>query len=295
MNRHQDDLCRDLAALGGAGDAFEPDPWRSDLGVGETRQLIGGAALERAAVNRSDVAGDALPGAATEHRPELHGAAFRATGLSVVVHPRNPHAPAAHLNVRLITAGARWWFGGGFDLTPCYGYVEDCVDWHRTARQCCGVLGDADTFYGSFKRACDEYFHLPHRREARGIGGIFFDDLALDGDFPRCQDFALGVAAGFARAYLPILGRRIGSDYGEAERAFQLHRRGRYVEFNLVHDRGTRFGLQSGGRIESILASLPPEVRWGGGDRSEEERLLRDFLAPRDWLAQEVRSGGAAP
>jgi coproporphyrinogen III oxidase len=226
--------------------------------------LEDGPVIEKAAVNFTHARGDRLPSAATERRPELAGAAFQAVSLSLIVHPRNPYAPTSHANLRLFSAeppsgNAVWWFGGGFDLTPYYGFDEDAVHWHQVARDACRPLGgDA---YARLKRACDEYFFLPHRREPRGIGGLFFDDLA-EGGYERCFEFVRSVGDHYLGAYRPILARRKETPYGERERDFQLYRRGRYVEFNLVYDRGTRYGLQSGRRIESVLASLPPAVHW---------------------------------
>lgn len=256
--------------------------------------LSDGPVLERAAVNFSHTVAPKLPRAATERRPELAGRAFQAVSLSLIVHPRNPYAPTTHANLRFFhlerpAGDPEWWFGGGFDLTPYYGFEEDAVHWHRTARRACEVLGDGA--YRRFKEQCDAYFYLPHRGEPRGIGGLFFDDLK-EPSFDRVFAFVKSVGDHFLPAYLPILRRRKALPYGERERDFQLYRRGRYVEFNLVYDRGTRFGLESGGRVESILASLPPLVRWRHDWRPEpgsaEERLYRDFLRPRDWLADEA-------
>jgi coproporphyrinogen III oxidase len=271
---------------------FRADCWERDGGGGgETRVLADGRVFERAGVNVSQVRGDRLPPSASAQRPELAGRDFQALGLSLVLHPRNPHAPTTHLNVRCFVATMPdappvWWFGGGFDLTPYYGYEEDARHWHATARTACAVYDQ--TAYPRFKRGCDEYFYLPHRRETRGIGGIFFDDLN-EGGFAHCFTFMRSVGDHFLEAYLPILERRKDMPYGEREREFQLYRRGRYVEFNLVHDRGTLFGLQSGGRTESILMSLPPLVTWRYDWRPEpgtpEAILYERFLKPRDWLA----------
>jgi coproporphyrinogen III oxidase len=237
------------------------------------------------------VHGARLPPAASRLRPELAGRPFEALGVSLVIHPRNPYVPTSHCNVRYFQAGDAndtpvWWFGGGFDLTPCYGFDEDAVHWHRTAAAACAEHG-ADS-YRRFKQRCDEYFYLPHRGEARGIGGLFFDDLA-DGGFERCFAFTRSVGGHFLPAYRPIVARRKGLDYAERERQFQLYRRGRYVEFNLIYDRGTLFGLQSGGRTESILMSLPPLVAWRYAWQpkpgSPEARLYERYLKPRDWLA----------
>jgi len=262
------------------------------------RVLEEGAAIEKAAVHFTHARGDRLPPAATERRPELAGHAFEAVSLSLIVHPRNPYAPTSHMNLRCFVArpaAARggsgtsapgaWWFGGGFDLTPCYGFEEDAVHWHRTARAACAPLGDEA--YPRFKKWCDEYFFLRHRGETRGVGGLFFDDLA-QGDFERSFAFVRSVGDAYLAAYVPILARRKNTPYGERERDFQLWRRGRYVEFNLVYDRGTLYGLQSGRRIESVLASLPPLVRWRYDWQPEpgspEARLAEEFLKPRDWV-----------
>ena len=285
----QDRVCAALEELDGG--RFREERFE---GPGATlarpRVLEEGRAIEKAAVHFTHSAGAALPPAASERHPQLAGSPFEALAVSLIVHPRNPYAPTSHMNVRFFLArapeGDVWWFGGGFDLTPYYGFVEDCTHWHRTARDACAALGpDA---YPRFKKWCDEYFFLPHRQEPRGIGGIFFDDLDAP-DFATCFAFLRAVGAGYLDAYLPILRRRIDARYGERERDFQLWRRGRYAEFNLVVDRGTRYGLQSGRRIESVLASLPPLVRWRYDWRAEpgspEARLAEDFLRPRDWVA----------
>ena len=260
-------------------------------GVARPRVLEGGEVLERAAVNLSHTRGVDLPPAATARRPELAGRAYEAVSVSLIVHPRNPYAPTSHANFRLFLATREgeppvWWFGGGFDLTPYYGFDEDAVHWHATARAACAPHGEE--VYPRFKAWCDEYFFLKHRGEARGVGGLFFDDLN-EGGFQRCYDLWSRIGEHYLPAYLPILDRSLGMPYGERERDHQLVRRGRYVEFNLVYDRGTLFGLQSGGRIESILASMPPEVRWRYDRRPEpgspEAELPERFLRPRDWLA----------
>ena len=268
------------------------DAWeRPGGGGGLTRVFADGEVIERGGVNFSHVHGDTLPPAATEHRPELAGRPFHALGVSVVVHPLNPHVPTSHCNVRFFTSGApgetrAWWFGGGFDLTPYYGFQSDARDWHRAAAALCEEFGD--DVYPRFKEWCDRYFFLPHRNETRGVGGLFFDDLNEWG-FERCERFARCVGNGYVDAYLPIVRRRRATPWTEREREFQLMRRGRYVEFNLVHDRGTLFGLQSGGRTESILMSLPPLVRWRydwqPAPGSAEATLAERFLRPRDWLA----------
>ncbi len=287
----QESLCDALAHTTGER-SFSKDVWqRAGGGGGVTRVLEGGTVIEKAAVNFSAVSGDKLPPAASAARPSLGGRRFRATGVSVIVHPRNPYAPTSHFNARFLIAeksGAApvWWFGGGFDLTPCYGFEEDCVHWHQTARSACTRFGE--DVYPRFKHWCDEYFYLKHRDEARGIGGLFFDDYDAGGDFARAFAFARSIGEHYSKAYLPILERRMHHPWGERERAFQLYRRGRYVEFNLVYDRGTLFGLQSGGRTESILASLPPEVRFCYDRRPEpdtpEALLTEYFLKPRNWL-----------
>jgi coproporphyrinogen III oxidase len=254
--------------------------------------LEGGPVLEKAAVNFSHTVGTRLPPAATERRPELAGGHFEAASVSLIVHPRNPYAPTSHANVRCFAASKEgvepvWWFGGGFDLTPFYPFDEDVLHWHRTCRELCAPFG-ADR-YERFKKWCDEYFFLPHRGEPRGVGGLFYDDLD-EGGFARCFAFHRAVGDGYLAAYLPILARRKDTPWGEREREFQLYRRGRYAEFNLIYDRGTRFGLQAGGRTESILASMPPVATWRYDWRPEpgspEARLYEDFLRPRDWLSE---------
>lgn len=270
---------------------FLTDGWRRDEGGGGiSRVLGGGEVFEKAGVNFSHVRGRRLPASASATRPELADRSFEATGVSVVIHPLNPYAPTAHLNVRFFQATHEsespvWWFGGGFDLTPCYGFEEDAAAWHRIAKETCDPFG-AD-LYPRYKRACDDYFFLKHRKETRGVGGLFFDDLN-EPDFPRSFAFTRAVGDAFIRAYQPIVARRKEMPWGERERAFQLYRRGRYVEFNLVYDRGTLFGLQSGGRTESILVSMPPlarwEYNWTPEPGSPEARLAESFLRPRDWI-----------
>jgi coproporphyrinogen III oxidase len=271
------------------------DTWeRPGGGGGRSRVLSGGAVFEQGGINFSHVHGDRLPPSATASRPELAGRGFQAMGVSLVMHPRNPYVPTSHLNVRFFIAEALnaepiWWFGGGFDLTPYYGFDDDCIHWHRTARAACDGFGDdSDRLHAELKDACDRYFFLKHRNEPRGIGGLFFDDLNVWG-FERSFALMRSVGDHYLPAYRPIVGRRKATPYGERERAFQCLRRGRYVEFNLVYDRGTLFGLQSGGRTESILMSLPPEVHWRydwqPDPGSPEERLLTHYLPPRDWLA----------
>ncbi|MEX0732502.1 MAG: oxygen-dependent coproporphyrinogen oxidase [Aquisalimonadaceae bacterium] len=286
----QDGICRSLEVEDG-GARFHEDLWeREDGGGGRSRVLREGPALEQAGVGFSHVHGVTLPPAATEQRPDLSGRSWQAMGVSLVIHPRNPHVPTAHANVRFFIAekpGAEpvWWFGGGFDLTPYYGYDEDAVHWHRTAAKACQPFGDS--VHAHYKAWCDRYFHLPHRKEQRGIGGLFFDDLNEWG-FEPCFAFMQSVGDHFSAAYLPIVQRRKDTAYGARERDFQLYRRGRYVEFNLLFDRGTKFGIQSGGRTESILMSLPPLARWEYGwepePGSREAELYSRYLIPRDWL-----------
>jgi len=285
----QDGLCAALEAEDGAG-KFRTDNWeRAEGGGGRTRLLAGGAVFEKAGVAFSHVRGSALPPSATAHRPELAGKTWEALGVSLVLHPRNPYVPTAHANVRFFVSGADsaapvWWFGGGFDLTPCYGFEEDAVHWHRTARAAVAPFGDA--LYPRLKKQCDDYFYLKHRGEPRGIGGLFFDDFNELG-FERSFALMRSVGDHFLPAYRPIVARRKAAAFGERERQFQLYRRGRYVEFNLVWDRGTLFGLQSGGRTESILMSLPPLVRWEYDWKptpgSDEAKLHEVFLKARDW------------
>ncbi len=287
----QEQICAALQQLEPKS-RFGRDQWDRPLGGGGiSRILENGRVFERAGVGLSDVHGSKLPPSASTRRPELAGQPFRAMGVSLVIHPRNPFVPTSHANLRFFMAGnpdkpAAWWFGGGFDLTPYYGFEEDVVHWHREARAACAVLGGDS--YARYKRWCDEYFYLPHRNEARGVGGLFFDDLN-EPDFDTCLAFVKSVGSHYLSAYLPIVERRMHTAWQERERAFQLYRRGRYVEFNLVYDRGTLFGLQSGGRTESILMSMPPEVRWRYDWRPEadsaEAQLYERFLKPRDWLA----------
>ncbi len=288
----QETICRQLMFIDGGQTFFVEDDWRREHGGGggRTRVLAGGAVFEQAGVNFSELAGDSLPLAATAKRPELTGRAYQAMGVSLVVHPFNPFVPTSHANVRffLATADAEppvWWFGGGFDLTPYYGFEEDAVHWHRTAKAACDPFGEG--VYSAHKRWCDEYFYIKHRGEQRGIGGLFFDDLN-QWPIEECFDYLRSVGDSYCAGYLPIVDRRKAHGYTEIQRDFQLYRRGRYVEFNLVYDRGTLFGLQSGGRTESILMSLPPNVRWRYNWRPEpgsrEAELYEKFLQPRDWL-----------
>jgi len=283
----QDSICAALEAEDG-GARFKEDSWsRAEGGGGRSRVLSEGAVFEKAGVGFSHVSGTSLPPSATAARPELAGKPFHALGVSLVIHPRNPYVPTSHANVRFFLAGegdsAVWWFGGGFDLTPYYGFEEDAVHWHRTARDASGG------HYPRFKKWCDDYFFLKHRNEARGIGGIFFDDFNAP-DFDTSFALMRSVGDAFVPAYRPIVQRRKATAYGERERDFQLYRRGRYVEFNLVWDRGTHFGLQSGGRTESILMSLPPLVAWKYDWKPEpntpEAQLYEVFLKPRDWTAE---------
>jgi coproporphyrinogen III oxidase len=286
----QDSIVDTLARADGK--AFLRDEWtRPEGGGGVSRLIEEGDLFERGGVNFSDVRGERLPPAASALRPQLAGAPWQACGVSLVLHPRNPYVPTVHMNVRTFVATPRGgdavaWFGGGMDLTPYYGFAEDAVHFHRVCRDALAPFGD-DT-YASMKRACDEYFYLKHRREPRGIGGVFFDDLADDAA-GRAFALARSVGDAFLAAYMPIVERRRGMAYGEREREFQLWRRGRYVEFNLLQDRGTLFGLQSNGRTEAILMSLPPKVSWRyawqPAPGTPEARLADEFLTARDWLA----------
>jgi coproporphyrinogen III oxidase len=302
----QDRICAGLEAIDGG--RFAEDAWTREGGGGtapgghpsrhtgpslggggRSRVLKDGTVFEQAGVGFSDVSGATLPASATAHRPELAGAPWRAVGVSLVIHPRNPYVPTSHANVRFFEARPEgrdpiWWFGGGFDLTPFYPFDEDVRHWHRVARDTCAPFGP--TRYAEHKAWCDKYFFLKHRDEARGVGGLFYDDLHADG-FDRSFAYTRAVGDAFLDAYLPIVERRKDTPYGEREREFQLYRRGRYVEFNLVWDRGTLFGLQSGGRTESILMSLPPRVRFEYAYTPEPgspEARLADYLKPRDWL-----------
>jgi len=293
----QDRITSALAAADGAAEFVEDAAEDERGGLSRPRVLSDGARLERAAVHFTHSRGDRLPPAATARKPELAGSSFEAVSLSLIVHPRNPYVPTSHMNVRFFLAAPpdgppSWWFGGGFDLTPYYGFAEDAVHWHRVARDACVPFGD--DVYERCKRACDDYFVLAHRREPRGIGGLFFDDWS-EGGFERSFAFQRSVGDAYLRAYLPIVERRRDTAYGERERGFQLYRRGRYVEFNLIYDRGTLYGLQSGRRIEAVLASMPPLVAWRYDWRpeagTEEARLTDEFLRPRDWLAGDVPAG----
>ena len=280
----QDSICAALEEED-AGAKFRTDEWqRLEGGGGRTRVISDGAVFEKGGVALSQVRGTNLPLSATAHRPELAGQAWEALGVSLVIHPRNPYVPTSHANVRFLRAGDVWWFGGGFDLTPFYGFEEDCVHWHRIARAAVAPFGE--TLHARFKQGCDDYFFLKHRAEPRGIGGLFFDDFNELG-FAESFELLRAVGDAFLPAYRPIVARRKTTRFGERERQFQLYRRGRYVEFNLIYDRGTLFGLQSGGRAESILMSLPPLVRWDynyhPAPGSPEAKLYEIFLPPRDW------------
>jgi coproporphyrinogen III oxidase len=289
----QDRICAELAQEDGQ-QGFREDSWdRAGGGGGRTRVLYQGAVFEQAGVNFSHVHGESLPPSATAARPELAGRGFEALGVSLVIHPRNPHVPTSHMNVRFFSAekpGAEpvWWFGGGYDLTPYYPRHEDVMHWHQAAHDACAPFGDA--VYPRYKHWCDEYFYLKHRNEPRGVGGLFFDDLHEWG-FERSFAFMQAVGDSYLSAYLPIVRRRRETPWTDGEREFQLYRRGRYVEFNLVYDRGTLFGLQSGGRTESILMSLPPLVSWRYDWHPEpgspEEELMTKYLVHRDWLGLE--------
>lgn len=286
----QETIAQRLGAVDGEA-TFITDAWdRPEGGGGISRVLTDGAVFEKGGVNFSHVMGDTMPPSATAHRPHLAGAPWQAMGVSLVIHPHNPMVPTSHANVRFFIATPKdaepvYWFGGGYDLTPYYGFDEDCVHWHQTARNACQPFGDE--VYPRFKHWCDEYFYLKHRNEPRGIGGLFFDDHNT-GDFGRDFGLMQAVGSSYIEAYEPIVQRRKHLPYTDQQRDFQLYRRGRYVEFNLVYDRGTLFGLQSGGRTESILMSLPPLVRWdynrSAAPGSEEARLTEYFLTDRDWL-----------
>jgi len=286
----QDSICSGIELLDGQQTFFEDDWDRPQGGGGRTRVLTGGAVFEQVGVNFSHVHGTQLPPSATASRPELAGRGFEAMGVSLVIHPNNPYVPTSHANVRFFIAEKEgedpiWWFGGGYDLTPYYGFEEDCKGWHKTAKKACDPFGE--DIYPRFKKWCDEYFYLKHRDEPRGVGGLFFDDYS-EPDFDQAFGFMQSVGNSYLEAYAPIVERRKDTPYGDRERDFQLYRRGRYVEFNLVYDRGTLFGLQTGGRTESILMSLPPLVKWrynwSPESGSDEARLYEEFLKPRDWV-----------
>ena len=286
----QNRICQELENLDAERSFVEATWKREEGGGGRSRVLEEGAVFEKAGINFSHVHGEQLPASATAHRPELAGRSFQALGVSLVIHPRNPYIPTSHANVRFFIAEKEgeepvWWFGGGFDLTPYYGFEEDAVHWHKTARQACEPFGEH--VYPRFKKWCDEYFFLKHRDEPRGIGGLFFDDFNEPG-FEDSFAFMRSIGDHFVPAYVPIVEKRKNHSYGERERDFQMYRRGRYVEFNLVYDRGTLFGLQTGGRTESILMSLPPIVKWRYDWHPQagtaESELYQVYLKPRDWL-----------
>ena len=286
----QQTICSEIELLDG-GTVFEQDHWSRDdqRGNGISCIISNGNVFEKGGVNFSIIRGDKMPKSASALRPELEGRQYTALGVSLVLHPDNPYIPTAHANVRFFVAEEQgkdpiWWFGGGFDLTPYYGFDEDAVHWHETAKKACIPFGK--DVYPKYKKWCDDYFCLTHRNEQRGIGGLFFDDL--NGDFEECFDYMKSVGSHFTEAYIPIAKKRMNTTFSEKEKDFQLYRRGRYVEFNLIYDRGTLFGLQSGGRTESILMSLPPKTQWSYQYKiepgSEEEKLTSYFLKPRDWV-----------
>ncbi|MEF2484588.1 oxygen-dependent coproporphyrinogen oxidase [Vibrio mimicus] len=288
----QDQICQQLEAADGQAqfieDAWQREPGEKLGGGGRTRVMRDGAVFEQGGVNFSHVFGEQMPGSATAHRPELAGRRFEAMGVSLVMHPKNPYVPTSHANVRFFIAEKEgeapiWWFGGGFDLTPFYPFVEDCQYWHQTAKNLCAPF--SAEIYNEHKAWCDRYFYLPHRNETRGIGGLFFDDLN-EWPFEQCFAYMQAVGEGYTQAYVPIVEKRKNTPFTERERQFQLYRRGRYVEFNLVLDRGTLFGLQTGGRTESILMSMPPLARWEYAYQPESgtpEAQLSEFLVPREW------------
>ena len=285
----QDQICSELELADGGG-KFVEDNWkRAEGGGGRTRVLTNRNVIEQGGVNFSVVSGDKLPPSATAHRPELAGRKWQACGVSLVIHPKNPFIPTSHANVRFFIAEKEgeepvWWFGGGFDLTPFYPFKEDVVHWHQTAKNICQPFGD--DIYPAHKAWCDDYFYLKHRDETRGVGGLFFDDLNK-WEFDKCFDYMQAVGKGFIDAYVPLMAKRKETPFTDSHRQFQLYRRGRYVEFNLVFDRGTLFGLQSGGRTESILMSMPPLARWEYNFQAEAgsaEEKLQDYLVPQEWL-----------
>lgn len=296
----QADICAQLAEEDGSME-FIIDEWQREgeegvmglTGGGRTRVMEGGDVIEKGGVNFSHVHGKTLPASATAHRPELAGRSFQALGVSLVIHPSNPYVPTSHANIRLFVAEKEgeepvWWFGGGYDLTPYYPFDEDCVHWHQVAKDACDPFGEE--VYPRYKKWCDDYFYLKHRDETRGVGGLFFDDLneeTFGWDFERCFAFLRAVGDSYIKAYRPIVAKRKDTEYGERQKDFQLYRRGRYAEFNLAFDRGTIFGLQTGGRTESILMSMPPEVTWKYAYQPEagsEEARIYDYLSPRDWV-----------
>ncbi len=288
----QNDICEEFGGLD-TKSSFDKDVWEREDGRGSgiTRVITNGSLFEKGGVNFSIISGDKMPKSATELRPELAGRKFTALGISLVLHPENPFIPTTHANVRFFIAENEeeeplWWFGGGFDLTPYYGFEEDAIHWHKIASKACEPFGEK--VYEKYKKWCDDYFYLSHRDEQRGIGGLFFDDLN-EGGFDSCFEFMKSIGNHFVEAYKPIVLKRQETPYTEKQKDFQLYRRGRYVEFNLVQDRGTLFGLQSGGRTESILMSLPPKVKWiyqfNISPNSEEEKLTNYYLKPRDWIS----------
>ena len=291
LKQLQDNICQALESADGSGKFVEDNWTRAEGGGGRTRVLTNGTVIEQGGVNFSEVSGNKLPPSATAHRPELSGRTWRACGVSLVIHPKNPFIPTSHANVRFFIAEKEgeepvWWFGGGFDLTPFYPFVEDVIHWHQTAKELCQPFGE--NIYAEHKKWCDEYFYLKHRNETRGVGGLFFDDLN-QWDFDVCLNYIKAVGQGFIEAYVPIIEKRKETKFNDTHRQFQLYRRGRYVEFNLVFDRGTLFGLQSGGRTESILMSMPPLARWEYNFQAEqgsEEAKLTDYLVARDWLSE---------
>ena len=288
----QNDICEEFGGLD-TKSSFDKDVWEREDGRGSgiTRVITNGSLFEKGGVNFSIISGDKMPKSATELRPELAGRNYTALGISLVLHPENPFIPTTHANVRFFIAENEeeeplWWFGGGFDLTPYYGFEEDAIHWHKIANKACEPFGEK--VYEKYKKWCDDYFYLSHRDEQRGIGGLFFDDLN-EGGFDSCFEFMKSIGNHFVEAYKPIVLKRQETPYNEKQNDFQLYRRGRYVEFNLVQDRGTLFGLQSGGRTESILMSLPPKVKWiyqfNISPNSEEEKLTNYYLKPRDWIS----------
>ena len=287
----QNNICEEFGKLDSISN-FDTDIWKREDGRGNgiTRVISDGSLFEKGGVNYSIITGDKMPKSATTLRPELEGRKYTALGISLVLHPDNPFIPTTHANVRFFIAEEKgkdpiWWFGGGFDLTPYYGFDEDAIHWHQTAKNACMSFGDKT--YQDYKKWCDDYFYLNHRDEQRGIGGLFFDDLNKGG-FDQCFEFMKSVGNHFSKAYLPIVKKRMNTSYTDKQKEFQLFRRGRYVEFNLIQDRGTLFGLQSGGRTESILMSLPPSVKWSYQHKiepnSNEEKLTSYFLKPKDWV-----------
>ncbi|MBK2124769.1 oxygen-dependent coproporphyrinogen oxidase [Fangia hongkongensis] len=287
----QDTICEELSTVDGKN--FQEDNWQYDKGTGggRTRVLENGYVIEKGGVNFSHIQSEKLPQAILKMKPELQGYRFQAMGVSLVIHPLNPYVPTSHMNVRFFLAekeGSKpiWWFGGGFDLTPFYGFEEDCIHWHQMAYDACKDFGK--DVYNNYKKQCDQYFYLPHRDECRGVGGLFFDYLSEWG-FDKCFLFMQSVGNYYIKAYLPIIQKRKETPYTQEERDFQLYRRGRYAEFNLVYDRGTHFGLQSGGRTESILMSMPPLAKWlynyAPEENSKEAKLYTNFLPIKDWIS----------